>query len=260
MQTTVIIHIYNEEYLLPFWLEYNKPIFDNMVIIDYHSTDNSVNICKQICPNAIIITTRNNDFDLTNVAIENAEIENSIPGFKIILNITEFLILDKPLKEILKSYNKEKLCIPIENFTPYTCNQNDNIKDYKDLFRKLLDDDVVYDPELKPGFRFLHNYNVGLYDIGRHTSAIEDKEPLSKDMIMLRLAFYPFNDRFIDRKLQIQHRMSLRDRLRGFGFHYITTKEKQLEYVNEMCKKCIPLNKYNLELYNRISNMVEKFN
>jgi hypothetical protein len=188
-----------------------------------------------------------------------AEIENEIAGFKIILNITEFLILDKPLKEILQRYNKEKLCIPIENFTPYSCNPYDDIKDYKDLFCKLLNDDVVYDPELKPGFRFLHNYNVGQYDIGRHTSAIQDKEPVSKEMIILRLAFYPFNERFLARKLQIQHRMSMRDKLRGFGFHYITTKEKQLEFVNDTCKKCIPLNKYNPELYKRISNMVDKF-
>jgi len=33
-------HIYNEEYLLPFWLKHHKKIFDHGVIIDNFSTDN----------------------------------------------------------------------------------------------------------------------------------------------------------------------------------------------------------------------------
>jgi hypothetical protein len=32
---TVISHIFNEEYLLPFWLEHHRTIFDHGIIIDY---------------------------------------------------------------------------------------------------------------------------------------------------------------------------------------------------------------------------------
>ena len=47
---TVISHIFNEEYLLPFWLENHKNMFDHGIIIDYCSTDSSVEIIKKYCP------------------------------------------------------------------------------------------------------------------------------------------------------------------------------------------------------------------
>ena len=56
---TVISHIYNEEYLLPFWLQYHSKIFNDGIIIDYYSTDNSINIINKICPNWKIIKTKN---------------------------------------------------------------------------------------------------------------------------------------------------------------------------------------------------------
>lgn len=34
---TVLMHIYNEEYLLPFWLNHHKNIFDHGVIVNYDS-------------------------------------------------------------------------------------------------------------------------------------------------------------------------------------------------------------------------------
>ena len=45
---TIISHFYNEEYLLPFWLNHHKKYFTNAIMIDYDSTDNSVDIIKKI--------------------------------------------------------------------------------------------------------------------------------------------------------------------------------------------------------------------
>lgn len=50
MSLTVISHFYNEEYLLPWWLNHHKNIFDNGILINYGSTDKSVEIIKSICP------------------------------------------------------------------------------------------------------------------------------------------------------------------------------------------------------------------
>jgi hypothetical protein len=55
MSITVISHIFNEEYYLPFWLEYHSKIFTNGIIIDYYSTDNSVKIIESFCPHWKII-------------------------------------------------------------------------------------------------------------------------------------------------------------------------------------------------------------
>ena len=45
-KTTCLIHIYNEEYLLPFWLYHHKDMFDDILIIDYRSNDKSIDFCN----------------------------------------------------------------------------------------------------------------------------------------------------------------------------------------------------------------------
>jgi len=87
---------------LPIWLKHHKTLFENIVIIDYNSTDNSINICKSICPNATIINSRNKKFKIFDVDQEVMDIENGIEGFKIVLNTTEFLVSKNPLQEIFK--------------------------------------------------------------------------------------------------------------------------------------------------------------
>jgi hypothetical protein len=73
---TIISHFYNEEYLLPWWLEHHKKIAPFGVMIDYHSTDRSVEIIKSICPHWEIRTTRNESFDaaLCKLSIDMANI------------------------------------------------------------------------------------------------------------------------------------------------------------------------------------------
>ena len=55
MRKTVVTHFFNEEYLLPWWLEHHKKYFDHGVMIDYNSTDSSVEIIKKICPTWTIV-------------------------------------------------------------------------------------------------------------------------------------------------------------------------------------------------------------
>ena len=94
MKKTIISHFYNEEHLLPWFLLHHKEIFDHGVMIDYHSTDNSVNIIKEICPTWDIITSRNLDFQAESVDLEVNDIERQINGWKVCLNTTEHLIGD----------------------------------------------------------------------------------------------------------------------------------------------------------------------
>ena len=61
--------------MLPWFLNHHKQIFDHGVMIDYHSTDRSVEIIKSICPAWEIVTSRNNDFQADNIDTEVMEIE-----------------------------------------------------------------------------------------------------------------------------------------------------------------------------------------
>ena len=91
---SIITHFYNEEYLLPWWLEHHKKIFDYGLMINYNSTDRSVEIIKDICPDWQIVDSVNPEFSAIEVDKEVMYYEEQIPGWKICLNVPEFLYGD----------------------------------------------------------------------------------------------------------------------------------------------------------------------
>jgi hypothetical protein len=229
---TCISHIYNEEYLLPFWLEHHSKIFDQIIIIDYKSTDKSIEICKKICPNCIIITTRNlTDDDMPNfdaILIDNEvhDIERSIEGIKIVLNTTEFLFFSISIKELfdeLDSY--QSYTIPV--ITPYS-NKIYNIENNYELYLNLLKKDVVY--HYDRGIRVIHNYPYGKYTVGRHNTL--NPSVFIDKLHIFWFGYYPLNEFLLNRKLQIQNNIPLRDKQMGNGKEHLYTKETIL-LVNE---------------------------
>ncbi|CAN0205342.1 unnamed protein product, partial [Phaeothamnion confervicola] len=100
-RVTLLTNVFNESWLLPFWLLHHKDMFDHAIIIDYHSTDDSMDIVRQICPTWEIRTTRNKFFDAKLIDLEFMTIERDLEGYCIILNTTEFLVSERPLQELL---------------------------------------------------------------------------------------------------------------------------------------------------------------
>ena len=63
-----------------------------MIIMDYQSTDRSVEIIKDICPTWEVVTPTNpHDFSVMNNEENFKHIEERVDGYKCILNTTEFL-------------------------------------------------------------------------------------------------------------------------------------------------------------------------
>jgi hypothetical protein len=91
MKKTVVSHFYNEEHLLPWWLDHHKKIFDHGILIDYHSTDRSMEIIREICPDWELRYTRNKYFDSVPIDREVMDIERGLDGWRMCLNTTEFL-------------------------------------------------------------------------------------------------------------------------------------------------------------------------
>lgn len=89
---TVLCHFYNEEWLLPFWLKHHRDIFDHGIMINYASTDRSVEIIKEWCPTWQIVDSRNPNFDPGGVDSEVIDYEKSLEGWRCCLNLPEFLI------------------------------------------------------------------------------------------------------------------------------------------------------------------------
>lgn len=243
---TVISHIFNEEYLLPFWLEHHMNIFDHGIIIDYCSTDRSVEIIHKHCPNWEIIKTRNlnadgsPNFKADDVDREVSNIESRIHGYKICLNTTEFLCLTKPKKEILNILSANLYyCIKMHHIM--NKKQNFYPKNAVDFFKGI--ELIGFAPSR--GHRILHSDNYLNYTVGRHSHNTNNHENniYNHELFFILWArFYPCNKNIFERKLQIQQNIPQSDKDASRGYHHITNL-KNLQ------------NDYNVDLTTNVSNI-----
>jgi hypothetical protein len=249
-KTTVLTNIYNEEYLLPFWLNHHKNMFDHGIIVDYRSTDKSVEICKKICPTWDIITTRNEMYAARDIDKEFMDIEDKIEGIKIMLNTTEFLFCETPVEELFKLYGgNSQMSLSIRIISPYAKRGFDP-SNLHNLYVDLTNDTLIY--KYDRGFRYIHNYPNGHYEPGRHLTNNPTTE--INDMYIVWLGFFPFNEKLIKRKLQIKQNIPEEDKAQGYGRqHFYSRKDLlMLNYNKSRVGNC--LKKVNPSLYKIIYN------
>jgi len=172
-----------------------------------------------MCPTWEIRRTENivNDkvlFETYRIESECKKIEESIKtGYKIYLNVTEWLITNKPLKEILDFTIQDK-CYLLNVYLPLY-NKDEfypkNTEEFIDNFNHTI-------VNVKPirGYRFIFNRSYGHYYIGRHFTHIETDNPQNLDtykslkelnMCVFWCGYYPINQSMWDRKLQIRSNM-----------------------------------------------------
>jgi hypothetical protein len=242
MYITVISHIYNEEYLLPFWLEHHKNIFNHGIFLDYNSTDKTREIIKKICPLWEIRNSKNDKFDGFLVDEEVKEVESTIDGYKIVLNITEFII---PLKPIHECIDNNIDCYAIQTYIPIA----EEYKYPKTLYEFMngfdyINTNIVY----RPSYRFLHKFKPAPYlYIGRHV--INANYKIFDDIVLLWCGYYPMNEDMLLRKTQFAIKQSSRDIITKVGgahqwnrdkilqvYHSILTDEetKKINFYNEL--------------------------
>lgn len=106
MKTTIFTHFWNEEDFLPYWLKHHLELFDHGVLINYRSTDKSVEIIRELAPHWEIHNTVNKDFNPLVCDTEISNHEARHPDWKIALTVTEFLF-SKNLKEFLTNFQQD---------------------------------------------------------------------------------------------------------------------------------------------------------
>jgi len=94
MTLTLIAHFFNEEYLLPWWVDHHLSTVDDAVLIDHGSTDESRDILSRMAPHWRVIDAPTAEFDAVAVDEEVMEVERGVSGWKVVLNVTEFLVGD----------------------------------------------------------------------------------------------------------------------------------------------------------------------
>lgn len=208
---TVICHFYNEEFLLPWWLRHHKAVFDHGIMIDYYSTDRSMEIIREICPDWEIRYTRNTHFDAAEVDKEIMNIEKILGGWRMCLNVTEFLYgntdhlaeLTHPTQYLVGNY----VFVDMENPDQGQTELDHNFPLHKQCYWGY--DEFVNNGDSKGGTmgrmnRSIHNYPVE-YSAGRHFG----RQPQSfKDLVIFYYGHASVSPPAIKRKTQIYEKIS----------------------------------------------------
>ncbi|MBU3580228.1 glycosyltransferase family 2 protein [Polynucleobacter sp. 73C-SIWE] len=236
---TVICHFYNESYLLPWWLNHHKNIFDHGIMINHRSTDSSVDIIKKITPNWDIVETRLSEFDAYMTDLEVMNYEEQVTGFKIALNVTEFLMPTLPLEQIEHAIQKlgrvgcaASGMICVDNNISITPNYDSPLQTQKYFG---YDDNLIIDQRSRMLLgqspypyrnRFYHSHKVGMYQPGRHLSYHHDANFRVNELMIFHYGYAPWNESFLARKIQIKDKVSKGDISRNWGLQHLKGYEE----------------------------------
>lgn len=238
---TVISHFYNEEYLLPFWLKHHKKYFDHGIMINYASTDASVQIIKDICPDWEIVDSENKYFDPLLIDEEVMKIEKRVSGWKIALNTTEFLIGNFGI--IPETNEPKQIIIPCHLMVDTTDTE------FTDIKISLINERQFGIPYYKNNIRScrsFHNCDIK-YGPGRHF-----QNPNTDELHILYYGFCPMNKITLNRKLQIKNKLvpnpgnswdSDHRRSAGELLEVHNSYQRECEDMSELIKKYVKFEK-----------------
>lgn len=239
MKKVLFTHIYNEEYLLPFWIKQHRDLFDHLVVVDRFSTDNSRDIIGDMWPGAEIHTSAYPQFDGLKTDYEMIQHEVRFEGcWKLILNATEFVASDQLDRCIIKTEESGRLgllfqgavMIDTEPDIQPSCEKKLTEQKYSGVYEADFDYKAFGEPvymRLSNRSRLLHRAYYGCYGPGRHQTAL----PATKDIPRYELslwwyAFSPMNPQNIARKVQIGQAIPTEDVQRGWGAAHLAKADE----------------------------------
>ncbi|CAF1341414.1 unnamed protein product [Adineta steineri] len=217
----LISHFFNEEILLPFWIRHHAPMFDMAILIDYNSTDRSLEIIRREAPYTWkIVPSHNAQFAADRVDVEVQEYEKMYPAaWKIALNTPEFLV-HSDLRQALAGIERSSSIMALR-FHSILMSGNDSIplqrftsllKQRSQYLCKTSKSDTLFTS------RYIHRYSSAQYTVGRHSisGSVWEWSPVG---FIAKFQYTPWPE-IINRKLQIRARIPASDFSRGWGFHH----------------------------------------
>lgn len=182
---TLFSHILNEELLLPGWLNHHKKLFTHGVILNCMSTDRSAEIIRQICPTWEVIDVKYAPgIDILGIQY----FEEKYDGWKMALNVSEYLIIDDLQKYVLdlEEAGKVGVCstgiIIVDRPDDFELNQFKEIdlmkyKDYGYIEQGKAwsgnTENLRQTINLCCRNRLLHRNHNGRYEAGRHRTELD---------------------------------------------------------------------------------------
>ena len=237
MKRTVLTHVYNEEYLLPFWIDHHRRVFDHGVVVDWNSSDHSVEIVKEMAPEWEIVTSEHQEFDAGNCDLEMAKLESKIPEgeWKITLNATEFIVgdFDKILPDLKEPTSHWLPCYSMVDERRFAGTYPDPNELLIEQRHFGIDGRKITSPLGSGGlevsqaayrrFRSIHNNDI-VYPLGRHFDP--GHERLADQLFVLWYGYSPWNETIIKRKTQIKDKIPANNTALDLGFQHLYTEEK----------------------------------
>lgn len=249
----VLTHVYNESYLLKWWIPHHKKRFDHGIIIDYNSTDGTRELVKQLAPDWEIISSRNEMFGAEDNTREVTDIEYALqekyPGaWMITLTATEFFIGDtSKLVQEDKQHDlyvpcdimvatKDEILLEPDPTEPLIHQRYHGIPlEWNDITRNNMMASKFDTACIQAGanhimsqrmMRALHNFSydyVSNIGFGRHAW----KEP-TEDFRIFWYGYSPLTENLIKRKLAVQTKIPESDIRKGHGISNILNEDLYL--------------------------------
>jgi len=223
----MVFHFFNEELLMEGFCRHHRKLFDDVIAINHCSTDRSVEIINQECPEWVVVNTALDSF---NAGANDREVEywetQLSTDLKFALNVTEW-VFDANFRQKCEQFQNAygngasdiramgltSVCL-VDEIESNSTNPMDHIYGYVD--RQCV--------TRRP--RFVHNADHGHYALGRHSVGLP---AVMSDMLLLHWTFAPYPI-CRDRKLQIQTRIPQSDKDARLGWEHIQTKESLHEF------------------------------
>jgi Glycosyl transferase family 2 len=251
MNTTVLLHFYNEEYMLPWWIKHHQKLFENGILIDYNSTDRSVEICKDLAPNWRVVTSKNKKFDAIAVDKEVMEYESSVEGLKMALTATELFLPYCHLHELNKEFEDSGIS-GVRTYGTFMLDKEPDVTPSYDRslveqkpFGKLTG--YTFDNglgEYKPDFfkvygRVIHKDSNGDYRPGRHETVRNYRE--RSDLYTLKFKYSPWNETTLSRLQQFKEKIPRSDFEKKAGIQHFFEEDKFIQAYKDNVETAIDL-------------------
>jgi len=253
-QVMLISHFYNEELLLPYFIRHHAHMFDHATLIDYYSTDRSVEIIRREAPPTWrVVRSTERYFGAIELDQQVMREEAKYPeDWHLALTTTEF-VLHPDLRHFLSMHEPSSKGTAVFRFPGIIMVGNDStpLKRFQDLITQRSAY-VACHGVLRDASCFMERYiHAGLgpgtyrYGSGRHTLFLAKQDGTGmhsleytqnrtrwiRSGILLKYSWTPWPE-VLARKAQIGPRVPPHDAIRHRGVHHMffsNSSRKEME-------------------------------
>lgn len=232
-KTVLFSHFYNEELLLPFWIDQHRNMFDEAMLLNFNSTDRSVDIIRKRAPAGWKVYHWGSNFDFVKFRTDFMVNEKLYPdAWKIFLTTTEFLVHDDLSRlltyESMPSAFRFRSYVMVGDDSKPLVDNVPLLKQRSSYTVALFANEVFNVPAERFNAsngvnyyysRIMHSFDSMEYKEGLHEGAEFQVNRFSDEGFIAKFAFTPWPET-IDRKIQIGSRIPKRYFENGMATHH----------------------------------------